>query len=159
MIGVRAPVAQRIEQVPSKHKAAGSNPAGRANVMSQDIADVPVLDEQPVVEDGGGVGRGDEFPRVDRSPQDGKADGAGDGLGPGGVGGGRGGPVGQRSVRALVVVGRDEGVDEGLQLGEGGRLVGLGEQPFLQRLLEAFDLAAGGGVVRAGVLLHHVAAA
>jgi hypothetical protein len=62
-------------------------------------------------------------------------------------------------VRSIVVVGADEGVDEGLQLGDGDRLDGLGEQPLLHRLLEPFDLAAGGGVVRAGVLLHDVAAA
>ena len=52
--------------------------------------------------------------------------GAGVGLGPGGVRGGRGGPVGQRSVRAVVVVGGDEGVEKGLQVGDGGRLDGLG---------------------------------
>src|SRR5215218_3113216 len=51
---------------------------------------------------------------------------AGGGLGAGGVGGRGGGPVRQRSVRAVVVVGGDEGVDEGLQPGDAGRLVGLG---------------------------------
>ena len=65
----------------------------------------------------------------------------------------------QRAVRAVVVVAGDEDVEEGLQLGDGGGLVGLGAQPFLHRLLEAFDLAAGGGAVRVGVLLHDVAAA
>ncbi len=59
----------------------------------------------------------------------------------------------------LVVVGVDEPVDESLQLGEGGGLVGLGTQPVLHRLLEAFDLAAGGGVVGGGVLLGDVQAA
>ena len=39
------------------------------------------------------------------------------------------------------------------------RLAGLGAEPSFQRLLEAFDLAAGGGMVRAGVLLHDVALA
>src|SRR3954464_1264894 len=39
MIGPRAPVAQRIEQVPSKHLAAGSSPAGRAPRLSP--ADIP----------------------------------------------------------------------------------------------------------------------
>src|ERR687883_62426 len=34
-----------------------------------------------------------------------------------------------------------------------GGLVRLGAQPVLHGLLETFDLAAGGGVVRAGVLL------
>jgi hypothetical protein len=41
--------------------------------------------------------------------------------------------------------------------GDRDRLNRLGEQPLLHRLLEPFDLAAGGGVVRAEVLLHHVA--
>jgi hypothetical protein len=40
-------------------------------------------------------------------------------------------------------------VDVCLQVGEdGGRLVGLGVEPFVQRLLEVFDFPAGGGVVR-----------
>jgi hypothetical protein len=47
---------------------------------------------------------------------------AGSGLGAGGVGGGGGGPVGQGAVRPLVVVDGGEGVEEGLQLGEGGGL-------------------------------------
>ena len=42
------------------------------------------------------------------------------------VGGGRGGAVWQGAVRAVVVVLVDEGVEEGLELGDGGRLVGLG---------------------------------
>jgi hypothetical protein len=61
-------------------------------------------------------------------------------------------------VRSAVVVGVDEGVDQALQLGDGVRLEGLGAEPFLQDLLEAFDFAAGGGVVRAGVLLLDVEA-
>ena len=52
-----------------------------------------------------------------------------------------------------VVVG-DEGVAEGLQLGQRGGLAGLGTEPFLQCLLEPFHLAAGGGMVRLGVFLH-----
>jgi hypothetical protein len=56
-------------------------------------------------------------------------------------------------VRALVVVELDEVVAEVLELGGGGGLVGLGSQPVLERLLEPFDLAAGGRVVRAAVLL------
>ena len=59
----------------------------------------------------------------------------------------------------LVVVVVDEGVEQGLELGDGGGLVGLGAQPFLQGLLEPFDLAAGGGVVGAGVLLGDAEAA
>jgi hypothetical protein len=48
--------------------------------------------------------------------------GAGGGFGAGGVGGRRGGSVGQRAVRAVVVVGVDEGVEQDLQGGEGGWL-------------------------------------
>ena len=62
-------------------------------------------------------------------------------------------------MRPAVVVLLDEGVDEGLQLVDRGRLDGLGAQPFLEGLLEAFDLAAGLGVVGAGVLLGDVPAA
>ena len=58
----------------------------------------------------------------------------------------------------MVVVLVGEGVEQGLQLVDGGGLGGLGAEPFLHGLLEAFDLAAGGGVVGAGVLLHHVQA-
>src|SRR3954453_18412251 len=79
--------------------------------------------------------------------------GGGGGAGAGGVGGGRGGPLRQRAGRAVLVVGVDEEVDEGLQVGDRGRLEWLGSQPLLQGLLEAFDLAAGGRMVRAGVLL------
>jgi hypothetical protein len=61
-------------------------------------------------------------------------------------------------VRTVVVVGVGEAVDEGLQVGEGGRLVGLGARPPFHRLLETFDFPAGGGVVRAGVLLGDVQA-
>jgi hypothetical protein len=56
-------------------------------------------------------------------------------------------------VRPLRVVEADEGVDEGLELGEGAGLVRLCAQPFLQRLLEAFDLALGLWVVGLAVLL------
>ncbi len=52
-----------------------------------------------------------------------------------------------------------EGVEQGLELGDGGGLVGLGGEPLLHGLLEPFDLAAGGGVVGAGVLLDHAEAA
>lgn len=54
----------------------------------------------------------------------------------------------------VVVV--PEPIEQGLQLADGGRWVGLGPEPFLHRLLEAFDLAAGGGVVRPRVFLHDV---
>ena len=46
-----------------------------------------------------------------------------------------------------------------LELGDRGGLVGLGAQPRFQGLLEAFDLAAGGGVVGSGVLLDDAEAA
>jgi hypothetical protein len=46
-----------------------------------------------------------------------------------------------------------EGVEEGLKLGQGGRLWALRTKPLLEGLLESLDLAAGGGVVRSAVLL------
>jgi hypothetical protein len=46
-----------------------------------------------------------------------------------------------------------------LQLGQGLGLPGLRGQPFLQCLVEAFHFAAGGRVVRPGVLLGHAEAA
>jgi len=70
---------------------------------------------------------------------------AGGGLGPGGVGGGGGGPVRQGAVRPLGVVGAGEGVEQGLQLGQGSGLGWLGTEPFLQRLLEPFDFPLGLG--------------
>nr|WP_240978246.1 hypothetical protein [Knoellia sp. DB2414S] len=85
--------------------------------------------------------------------------GAGAGLGSGVVGGGWGGPVRQGAVWSGGVVGLDEGVDEGLQLRGGGGLGGLCGEPLLEGLLEAFDLAAGGGVVGSGVLLSDVESA
>ena len=81
---------------------------------------------------------------------------AGGGLGAAGVDRGRGGSVRQGAVRTVVVVGLDEGVDQRLQLADRGRLDRLGAQPLLQGLLEAFDFAAGGGVVGSGVLLGDV---
>ena len=69
------------------------------------------------------------------------------------VAGRRGGAVGQAAVRSAGVVVGDEGVEQGLQLGDGGGLVGLGSEPVLHRLLDAFDFAAGGGVVGPAVLL------
>ena len=57
---------------------------------------------------------------------------------------------------AVVVVVLDEGVDVGLQLVDGGGGQ-LGAEPFLHCLLEAFDLAAGGGVVGSRVLLANAA--
>src|SRR5215211_6958976 len=80
-------------------------------------------------------------------------------FGTGGVGGCGGAGVGQGAVRSLVVVDVDEAVEQGLELGDRGGLVGLGAQPRLEGLLEAFDLAAGGGVVRSRVLLDDAEAA
>jgi hypothetical protein len=59
----------------------------------------------------------------------------------------------QRSMGASMVVLIDEPVDERLEGLDGGGLVGLGTQPVLQGLPEPLDLAAGGRVVGAGVLL------
>ena len=84
---------------------------------------------------------------------------AGDCLGAGVVGGGRGGPVGQGAVEQAGVVDRGEGVQQGLQLGDGLGLVPLGGQPFLEGLLEPLGFALGLGVVRAAVLLFHAEAA
>jgi hypothetical protein len=53
------------------------------------------------------------------------AAGGGSGLGQGVVDGGRGGTVGQRAVRALLVVEAGEEVEEGLELVEGGGLAWL----------------------------------
>ena len=56
-------------------------------------------------------------------------------------------------MRAVVVVLLGEGVQQVLQVRDGGGLVWLGSQPFLQGLLEAFNLALGLGVPGAAVLL------
>ena len=61
-------------------------------------------------------------------------------------------------MRSSVVVLGGEGLDEGVELRDRGGLGRLGAEPFLQGLLEAFGLAAGGGVSWAGVLLGDVAA-
>ena len=56
-------------------------------------------------------------------------------------------------MRPAGVVDAGEGVQQGLELGEGGGLVRLGAEPVLHGLLEALDLALGLGVVRLAVLL------
>ena len=61
-------------------------------------------------------------------------------------------------MRPVVVVVVGELVEEGLQVGDGGWLGGSSAEPFFQGLLEAFDFAAGGGVVGSGVLLGDVEA-
>jgi hypothetical protein len=53
-------------------------------------------------------------------------------------------------VWAVVVVGLDEGIELGLKFGEGGG-AGVAGEPFFEGLVESLDLAAGGGVVGAGV--------
>jgi hypothetical protein len=65
--------------------------------------------------------------------------------------------VGADPVVGVVVAG--EGVELGLELGEGGGLGVLGGQPLLQCLLESFDFALGLGVVRFPVFLGDPAAA
>ena len=80
------------------------------------------------------------------------------GFGAGGVGGSWGGVVGQRAVWAVLVVGLDEGVELGLELGDRGG-PGLAGEPFLKGLVEALDFAAGGRVIRGGVDLGDAQAA
>jgi hypothetical protein len=64
---------------------------------------------------------------------------AGAGFGAGGVGGDRGGAVGQRTVRAAVVVFVDEDVESGLQFGDGGG-AGLAGEPAFEGLVESSTL-------------------
>ena len=101
--------------------------------------------------------QGDGAVGLDAAGADGVAggcrEGAGDGFGAGGVGGGRGGPVRQGAVRPGGVVEAGELVEEGLQAGQVSGLGGLGAEPFLEGLLEPFDLALGLGVVGLAVLL------
>ena len=59
---------------------------------------------------------------------------------------------------AAVVVFVDEVVELGLQLGDGGG-AGLVAEVLFEGLVEAFDLAAGGGVIRGGVDLDDAQAA
>jgi hypothetical protein len=56
-------------------------------------------------------------------------------------------------VRPLGVVAGGKGVEEGLELGDGGGLARLGGQPFLEGLPEPLDLALGLGVAGLAVLL------
>lgn len=51
-----------------------------------------------------------------------------------------------------MVVDVDEGVELGLELGDGG-WGGLFAEPFLECLLESFDFSAGGWLVWSGVFL------
>src|ERR1700722_1504554 len=77
---------------------------------------------------------------------------AGDGFGPGCAGGGGGRPAGQGEMRPLLVVIGGEGIEEVLELGDGG-VGSLGGQPFLQALPEPLDLPLGLGVIGVAVLL------
>src|SRR5262249_6788054 len=77
--------------------------------------------------------------------------GAGGGFGPGGAGGG--GRVRQGPVRPLVVAAARDGVPQGLEPGEAGRLDGLGGQPVLQGLLDPPGLALILGVAGPPVVL------
>ena len=54
--------------------------------------------------------------------------------------------MGQGAVRAAGVVGDGEGIQQGLQLREGCRLVRLGAEPVLQGLLEPLYLSLGLGL-------------
>jgi len=78
------------------------------------------------------------------------------GLGSGLVGLG-GGAAGEGSVRSGGVVVLSPGVEQGLELGDGGRWWSAGE-PLLEGLLDAFDFAAGLGMRGSGVLLRDVQA-
>ena len=116
-----------------------------------DDPDVEVLDQQDDVGSGVGspdadlvepavVAQGDLAGGVDAVAADPlvRRDGAGGGgLGSGGVGEGGGGPV-EGAVRSVGVVVLGEGVQLGLQVGQGGG-GGLAGQPFLQGGVEAFD--------------------
>jgi hypothetical protein len=113
-----------------------------------DDADVEVVDEHEHL--GSGVGwsdaevveaaghtQGDHAAVVDAVVADAAvgvvvAAGGREGLGEGVVGGGGGGAGGQGPVRPLVVVDGGELVEQGLQLGEGGGLDGLGGEPLLE---------------------------
>jgi len=129
-----------------------------------DDADVEVVDEHDDVGSGvgsagadvlepAGVAQGDDAAGVDAVVADtvvavGVAAAGGAGLRAVAVGGGGGRSVWEGAVRAAVVVLVGEGVEQGLQLGQGGGLGGLGAEPLFEGLLEPFDFAAGARVVR-----------
>jgi len=58
-------------------------------------------------------------------------------------------------VRPLVVADSGEAVQEGLELGEGGGLRGLGAEPVLEGLLESLHFPLRLGMAGAAVLLLH----
>jgi hypothetical protein len=71
--------------------------------------------------------------------------------------GGGGGATADGGVGAVLVVVGDERIEQGLELVEGGR-GGVGGEPAFEGLVEAFDFAARGRVVRSRVLLDDVQA-
>ena len=75
------------------------------------------------------------------------------------IGDGGGTPLRQRAVRPFVVVVGNEALEQCLQFGDRGRLIGLGGEPALECLLEPLDFPAGGRVVGPGVLLRDAEAA
>ena len=83
----------------------------------------------------------------------------GDSLGPGCVSGGGRCPVRQGPVRPFVVIDGGEGIQEGLQLADRGRLGGLGAEPVLQGLLKPLHFPLGLRVTGLAVLLPHPEAA
>jgi len=107
-----------------------------------DHSDVEIVDEHDDV--GSGVGSSDANVEEAASMSEGDlalgvddivadtvvlvevAAGGGSSLGQGVVDGGRGGAVGQRAVRALLVVEAGEEIEVRLELVEGGGLAGLG---------------------------------
>ena len=154
--------------------------AGIDDQVAEDLAgggvhdgDVEVLDEQDDV--GSGVGSTDaDMPELAGDAKGNAAGfvdlvvadavvgvcaavGARGGLGERCVDGGGRRVVRQGPVRPAGVVDLDELIGQGLQLGEGGGLSGLGAESFLEGLLESFDLALGLRVVRLAVLLRDVA--
>jgi hypothetical protein len=72
-----------------------------------------------------------------------------------GGGGGGGCAIADRAVWSLLVVFVDELVEQCLELVECGRWW-VGGEPALEGLVEALDLATGGGVVGTAVLLRDV---
>ena len=59
-------------------------------------------------------------------------------------------------MRAVLVVLDEEAVEQALEFADGGGLLRLSAEPFLQCLLEPFDLALGLGMVGLTVLLGDV---
>jgi hypothetical protein len=75
------------------------------------------------------------------------------GLRPGGVSVAGVARPGRERCGTLGVLDVGEGVQQGLELGEGGGLARLGAEPVLHGVLESFGFALGLGMVRLAVLL------